>query len=313
MQKSIYLVIAILCLAITFENCKVSQQLAVSESTYSVDNVLALYGKYLYEREDCASCHVLSVAEQTGNLVSLDGLGGKYKNDWFYVYLREPTDLVFSNADQSAFPHLHQNALDKTILEDLVKKERLATRQISVDTLWNAAVQQSDQISEAITIAWLEEPIEPRTEVFAMMAYLQEIPTTALKQERDSMEWQRLLDEQRVWDDMPLDSNSLVYVTAQIPENAIAGKTIFKQYCQVCHNEDGRGGIGPNLTDEYWLHGGQTLDIASTIIYGVPEKGMISWQSMLQPRQVGEVVAYIHSLQGTNPANAKAPQGVKED
>ena len=89
------------------------------------------------------------------------------------------------------------------------------------------------------------------------------------------------------------------------------GKT-FKLYCAPCHADHGGsspGGVGPNLTDAYWIHGGSTTDIFKTIKYGVPEKGMVSWQAQLNPTQIQEVTSYIVSLAGSNPANAKEPQG----
>lgn len=88
-----------------------------------------------------------------------------------------------------------------------------------------------------------------------------------------------------------------------------SGKGIFTQYCVACHMANGEGNVGPNLTDVYWLHGGGIKNIFKTIKYGVPEKGMISWQSQLKPAEIQAVASYILSLQGSNPPNAKAPQG----
>lgn len=88
-------------------------------------------------------------------------------------------------------------------------------------------------------------------------------------------------------------------------------KGIFAHNCQACHGAAGEGGVGPNLTDEYWLHGGSIQDVFKTVKYGVTQKGMIAWQQKLQPDQIQQVASYILSLQGTNPANAKAPQGDK--
>ncbi|MFM8487873.1 MAG: c-type cytochrome, partial [Bacteroidota bacterium] len=64
-----------------------------------------------------------------------------------------------------------------------------------------------------------------------------------------------------------------------------------------------------NMTDEYWIHGGGIKNVFKTIKYGVPEKGMISWQSQLKPSDMQKVASYILTLKGTNPPNAKAPQG----
>ena len=79
--------------------------------------------------------------------------------------------------------------------------------------------------------------------------------------------------------------------------------------CAACHGQKGEGTVGPNFTDEYWIHGGGIKNIFKTIKYGVPEKGMISWQSQLKPSDMQKVGSYILTLKGTNPPNPKAPQG----
>lgn len=91
-----------------------------------------------------------------------------------------------------------------------------------------------------------------------------------------------------------------------------AGKAIFVQNCVACHGQNAEGIVGPNLTDEYWLHGGKINNVFKTIKYGVPEKGMISWEKQLSPKQISDVSNFIESLKGTNPPNPKAPQGEKE-
>jgi len=91
-----------------------------------------------------------------------------------------------------------------------------------------------------------------------------------------------------------------------------AGQAIYAANCIACHGDKGQGTVGPNLTDEYWLHGGSVNDIFKTIKYGVPEKGMIAWEKTLSPKQIEDVSNYILSLKGTNPPNPKAPQGEKE-
>jgi cytochrome c oxidase cbb3-type subunit 3 len=90
-----------------------------------------------------------------------------------------------------------------------------------------------------------------------------------------------------------------------------AGKDIFDKNCVACHNPQGGGikGLGPNLTDEYWLHGGGIKNVFKTIKYGVVEKGMQSWKEMLPPTAIHQVANYILTLQGTNPTNGLEPQG----
>ncbi len=87
------------------------------------------------------------------------------------------------------------------------------------------------------------------------------------------------------------------------------GKKAYDANCIACHGAAGEGGVGPNLADAYWLHGNSIDALVKVITYGVPEKGMIPWEKTLSKRQIVEVASYIHQLQGTNPANAKEPQG----
>ncbi|MBR9999128.1 MAG: c-type cytochrome [Cyclobacteriaceae bacterium] len=105
-----------------------------------------------------------------------------------------------------------------------------------------------------------------------------------------------------------IDENN---VTVATEEAALAqGETIFIRQCAVCHQQDGGGNVGPNLTDDYWIHGGSIKDIFSIIKYGVPQKGMISWESQLNPTEMRDVASYIKvKLVGTEPANPKEPQG----
>ena len=94
------------------------------------------------------------------------------------------------------------------------------------------------------------------------------------------------------------------------PATIAAGKTLFATNCVACHLPDGGGLIGPNLTDDYWIHGGTPLEIHTTITEGVLAKGMPPWGKMLKPEQINDVMAYVISLRGSNPANPKAPDGV---
>ncbi len=90
-----------------------------------------------------------------------------------------------------------------------------------------------------------------------------------------------------------------------------AGKTIYTTNCVACHGTLGEGGVGPNLTDKFWIHGGSIQNIYQTIKNGVPEKGMISWKAQLRPVDMHRVASYILKFQGTTPPNAKAPQGTE--
>jgi cytochrome c oxidase cbb3-type subunit 3 len=88
-----------------------------------------------------------------------------------------------------------------------------------------------------------------------------------------------------------------------------SGKKVFTTLCAACHKADGGGMVGPNLTDDYWIHGGSLQSIFKTVKYGVPDKGMISWKEQLTPQQMAQVSNYILTLRGTNPPDAKEKQG----
>lgn len=108
-----------------------------------------------------------------------------------------------------------------------------------------------------------------------------------------------------------IDENS---VTVDLsPEFVAAGQEIFLQNCGMCHGNQGEGLIGPNLVDEYWLHGGEVGEIFRTIKYGVPDKGMVPWEANLTPVQIAQVSNFILSIKGTNPPNPKAPEGDKKE
>jgi len=88
-----------------------------------------------------------------------------------------------------------------------------------------------------------------------------------------------------------------------------AGKEIFAGNCVACHGALGEGKVGPNLTDQYWIHKGGIKDIFFSIKYGWSDKGMKSWKDDLTPKQIAQVSSYIKSLVGTNPPNALEPKG----
>lgn len=95
-------------------------------------------------------------------------------------------------------------------------------------------------------------------------------------------------------------------------EKIKAGKAGFDARCASCHGAQGQGLIGPNLTDMFWLNGdGTTAAIAKLIKDGVPAKGMPAWGPVLNENEMYELTAYIRSLKGTNPPNAKVAQGAQ--
>jgi cytochrome c oxidase cbb3-type subunit 3 len=87
------------------------------------------------------------------------------------------------------------------------------------------------------------------------------------------------------------------------------GAARFARTCAPCHGEHAQGLIGPNLTDESWIHGGQVEQVFQSVVKGWPAKGMPPWGRAIPPQEIAALVSYVRSLQGSNPANAKAPEG----
>lgn len=103
-----------------------------------------------------------------------------------------------------------------------------------------------------------------------------------------------------------IDENNITMADAAGLEE---GKRIYNMACWACHGKLGEGGAGPNLTDEYWIHKGGLNDIYRSIKVGYPDKGMQSWEKNYSPKEIANLTGYIKTLAGTNPPNAKAPQG----
>jgi len=97
------------------------------------------------------------------------------------------------------------------------------------------------------------------------------------------------------------------------PAQRAAGRTTFGSVCAACHRADAGGNIGPNLTDDWWIHGGAPLQVLKTVNEGVLAKGMPAWGKMLKPDQLLAVVGYLTTLRGSNPKDPKPPQGIRAD
>ncbi len=108
-----------------------------------------------------------------------------------------------------------------------------------------------------------------------------------------------------------IDENTVTVMMA--PADLAAGKQIYAAVCIACHKEDGGGLVGPNLTDDYWMHGGDIKSVFKTIKYGI--NAMPAWQASYSNKQLAQVASYVKSLHGTNPPDAKAQEGelYKED
>ena len=88
------------------------------------------------------------------------------------------------------------------------------------------------------------------------------------------------------------------------------GRRVFSMYCAPCHRADGGGLVGPNLCDDYWIHGPSYQEHLKTIINGVPDKGMLTWRGILKPQEIQAVASFVETLKGSNPPNPKPPENL---
>ena len=302
-SKLFYLCIILIC--IFFCECKTTNKTQSKESIKRELTILANYGQYIYVRESCSSCHTQLIEEQSEDLVSLDGIGNKFPSSWYYYYFFDPT-FTIKDSKKSSYSHLHSELLNESVLENIRSEKELKT---NIDTLWKELNSQADIIVSELN---REGNSAYNSSVVALIAYLKQIPPSSRKKELDSLAQVEKMKMEKVWDEVLQDSSKLVAVIEENEPFVDEGKTLFKRNCSACHGDQGGGMIGPNLTDDYWLHGGDQLDVAKIIINGVPHKGMISWKSRLSPPDVGKLVTYLTSIRGSNPPNSMPPRGTKE-
>ena len=104
-------------------------------------------------------------------------------------------------------------------------------------------------------------------------------------------------------------SNESLLLMVQIPAKMEEGRELWVKHCVACHLDDGRGLVGPNMTDAYWVHGCEPLDHLKVVNEGVAAKGMPAWLNQLGPSRVQTVVAFLETMRNTNVPNGKAPEG----
>lgn len=175
---------------------------------------------------------------------------------------------------------------------------------------WNNLLDTTKQIKQLLKTENIN--VIDNSEILALIYFLDNIPmSNELKiiQKRNS---EKITEEQRIMDSLWKNADSTIIAYANDKQNVTIGQKLFHTKCTPCHGRLGEGMIGPNLTDNYWIHGSSVRSIAKTITNGVPEKGMISWRYELLPTEVGQLIAYVNSIKGSNPPNAKQKQGQKE-
>ncbi|QCE40253.1 c-type cytochrome [Psychroserpens sp. NJDZ02] len=263
-------------------------------------NILVAYGQKIYTRELCSQCHTQQIKNQTQQLISLDGLGEKYSNEWLFYFINDP-QIIVPNSKMPAYPKLKTNQLKRAVVVQIATDKKL---QVDQDTIWETLTNEAQVISKSTTV-----PSENNTtEILALIAYLQQIPMTPEFEKITKTRKDKLQKEIAA-----SDKKNLILKIANDANSIELGERIYNNNCHACHGQFGQGGIGPNLTDNYSLHGGSKKEIAKVIQFGgTPGKGMIAWRHVLSPEDIGQVTAYVYALKGTNPDNAKIPEGEQD-
>ncbi len=273
-------------------------------------SALVVYGESVFNREGCIKCHTLKIEEDSLTKISLDGYGGMRSTYWMYTMLTRPRDLMASTKMPS-FSHLNDRQLSKFYLQKLYA----LTDENEIESLWKLVLNDAKVISTEIND--YEHDVNKQhiaqnhsTEMVALIAFLHQIPRSNEKMKLDSIANVKMHAIMAEWEKMYENSDSLILQFSRDKANIEEGKELFEGNCVVCHNTGGHGNIGPNLTDSYWLNGNSNADIMKAIVNGT-ENGMPNHKYSLTPTQIGKLVAYINSIQGSNSKNAKAPEGRK--
>ncbi len=101
------------------------------------------------------------------------------------------------------------------------------------------------------------------------------------------------------------------YSAFEGPEGIALGAVVYEDNCLSCHEEKGKGDIGPNLTDAYWIHAkGTASTVYEVVLNGREDKGMPTWKEDLTKDEILQVVSYLMSIKNTNVEGGKEQQGL---
>lgn len=144
-----------------------------------------------------------------------------------------------------------------------------------------------------------------------LMFYALNFGEGSMEAEYRSQTKQAVADVQAYFDAHPIVPPSPSKLLAGAGNAAVldAGAARFTRSCSPCHGEHAQGLIGPNLTDDHWLHGGSVEQIFQTVAKGWPSKGMPPWGRAMRPEELASLVSYLRSLQGSHPANPRPAEG----
>lgn len=256
--------------------------ISVSDSSA---NPLVSYGEYLFRRDNCIKCHSFSQSNLPG-IISLDGFGGKYPLTWLYNYLTIPQAMK-PGSIKISLEHLENAALNKSIFLYEVSQK-------NTDDWWQL-IREANKVKDVLAKDFIR--LKGLPEILALIAFLNQIPPSEALQLKIA-QWEKESNERgEQWKTMIEDPNNEIYKVIKAKGSVAKGKILFQENCTPCHGREGEGNsIGPDLTDNIWIHGGSDEAILTTIYFGKIEKGMRPWNNDFSTEQIGQIVAYIKSL-----------------
>jgi cytochrome c oxidase cbb3-type subunit 2 len=247
---------------------------------------LQLAGKDLYMREGCNNCHTQTVRplktevmrygeySKAGEFTfdrpflwgskrtgpDLARIGGKYPDAWHYSHFDNPK-AFFAQSNMPIYGWLKERKLDPAVIESHMKV--------------NGFPYTKDEMAA----------LSGKTELDALVAYMQVIGTAVARKVAPT-EAVAMVEEKN-----PLAGDKKAHEL---------GEQVYKQNCEACHGDDGKGGIGPSLQDTIWLN--KEGDISDGQIYAIisngTPNGMPPYAGQLDGNKIWALVSYIRHEQG---------------
>lgn len=288
-------------------NFKSSNKEISSYSEIPQRTTLVKYGEEVFRRENCIECHTFNIENERPGRYSLDGFGGTRSSEFVAGLLISPRDY-FPGSKMPSYAHLSSSELNKKTLKSTFKNNE-SVSEPNMESEWNKLNTQAESFMEEINYRSHEE--HTKSEAIALVAFLQFIPSSKAQKEINEILKENIKKEDEAQQLFLEKSDSIIRELAKNPNNISLGKKLYQNHCVMCHGENGEGLIGPNLTDDYWLYGGQIKDISDVIINGAP-KGMPASKNVLTPTETGQLVSYLMEIKGTNYPGGKGAEGEKE-
>ncbi len=284
----------------------------ITDTSY---NLLVAYGKYIYQREKCDRCHT-HIPGLDSTKISLENIAGKYPDTWHYNHLYDPR-MMSPGSNMPRYYGLMKAPLSYKVILQLLSEEYTTVTEADSLEIRQTLEMQANAVLQVLKRDKITPSAPVYNEAIALIAWLQYRPDTPERRYRDSIQKEnnRRYEEQLMAslesDLSNPESQIMKLANSKDPAILKKGKNYFSISCAACHRENANGSIGPNLTDDYWLHGNSIKALFFTIFNGVPDHAMPAWKHSMDKERIASIIAFIRSLKGSNPPNPKEPQGEK--